>query len=130
MEGLEKYFSQEKLLQILSRLIELRSDYPKELEEGVARYIYGLLMSYAIEAELQYVSEGRPNLVATLPGQIDGPTIIYNGHLDVVPAGEGWHYDPFKATIADGKIYGRGAADMKAGVAAMLYAAILLKQLG
>lgn len=52
----------------------------------------------------------------------DGVHFGFAGHIDVVPAGDGWDSDPFKATIKDGFMYGRGTSDMKAGVAAMLYA--------
>jgi succinyl-diaminopimelate desuccinylase len=52
-----------------------------------------------------------------------GPVFGFNGHTDVVPTGEGWSDDPFSATLRDGKIWGRGAADMKSGVAAFVAAA-------
>lgn len=53
----------------------------------------------------------------------NGPHLCFAGHIDVVPAGEGWNSDPFAALEKDGVIFGRGAADMKGGVAAFLYAA-------
>ncbi len=53
-----------------------------------------------------------------------GPVLGFNGHTDVVPVGEGWHHDPFAGTIADGKLWGRGACDMKSGVAAFVSAAV------
>jgi acetylornithine deacetylase/succinyl-diaminopimelate desuccinylase-like protein len=65
-----------------------------------------------------------PNLVGTL-GPSD-PGLQLCGHLDVVPAGEGWSTPPFEPVVKDGKIYGRGTADMKGGVAAILYAGKLL----
>jgi acetylornithine deacetylase len=54
-----------------------------------------------------------------------GRDLIYNGHVDVVPAGDSanWHYDPWKATLADGRVYGRGSVDMKGGLCCALYAA-------
>jgi acetylornithine deacetylase len=66
-------------------------------------------------------------VVGTLGGEAAGPgrDLIYNGHVDVVPAGDSanWHYDPWQATLADGRIYGRGSADMKGGLCCALYAA-------
>jgi succinyl-diaminopimelate desuccinylase len=53
-----------------------------------------------------------------------------NGHLDVVPAGEGWTVDPFGGVVRDGRIYGRGACDMKAGIAAAVYAATAIRRAG
>lgn len=51
-----------------------------------------------------------------------GPCVHFNGHIDVVPAGGGWTVDPFAATVKDGKVYGRGACDMKGGLAAAIVA--------
>src|SRR5262245_50648025 len=63
--------------------------------------------------------EGRPNIVATLKGTGGGRSLLLNGHTDVIPVGggEGWSDDPWSATIKNGRIYGRGSADMKSGVA-------------
>ena len=67
---------------------------------------------------------GRPNLVALLPGSGGGKSLAFNGHIDVVPIGDldGWDYDPWGSDIDSGKLYGRGAVDMKAGVAAFIAA--------
>ncbi|MBA3450031.1 MAG: M20/M25/M40 family metallo-hydrolase, partial [Chloroflexia bacterium] len=70
---------------------------------------------------------GRPNLVATLPGSGQGPTLMLLGHADVVSAGEGWTVAPFSALRRIGAIYGRGAADMKAGMAAAVAALEILR---
>jgi acetylornithine deacetylase len=69
---------------------------------------------------------GRPNLVATLPGSGDGPSLMLLGHADVVSAGEGWTAEPFSAERRDGAIYGRGTADMKGGLAAAVAALEIL----
>jgi acetylornithine deacetylase len=63
---------------------------------------------------------GRPNLVATLPGSGGGRSLLLLGHADVVSAGDGWTVDPFAAERQDGVISGRGAADMKGGMAAAI----------
>ena len=65
---------------------------------------------------------GRPNLAARLKGKGKGRSIILAGHVDVVSPGSGWTVDPFKSIRKDGFIYGRGAADMKCGLAAMIFA--------
>ncbi len=68
--------------------------------------------------------EGRPNVVATLKGNGSGRSLLLNGHVDVIPAGakEAWEHGPWSGDLADGRIYGRGTSDMKAGVAAMTIA--------
>lgn len=73
-----------------------------------------------------------PVLAGVLKGQGKGKSLILNGHYDVVPAGmlENWNYDPFKGEIENNKIYGRGACDMKGGIATMIEAVRLIKKAG
>jgi len=75
---------------------------------------------------------GRPNVTAMLPGTGGGRSLTFNGHIDVVPATpeHRWSHDPWGAEEADGRMYGRGAADMKAGVVAMLGAVRALRAAG
>ena len=75
---------------------------------------------------------GRPNVAGTLTGAGGGRALILNGHIDVVSAEPvaAWTYDPWAATIADGRMYGRGAFDMKSGIALNLFLATLLRDLG
>jgi acetylornithine deacetylase len=75
---------------------------------------------------------GRPNLVATLKGAGDGRSLILNGHVDTMPPGDKqkWSYDPWSGQIDAGKMYGLGACDMKAGVAAMILAVRFLQEAG
>jgi succinyl-diaminopimelate desuccinylase len=64
----------------------------------------------------------RWNVVARREGGSDGPCVHFNGHIDVVAPGEGWTRPPFEARVEDGRIYGRGACDMKGGLAAAVVA--------
>ena len=75
---------------------------------------------------------GRPQLIATLSGDGGGRSLVFNGHIDVVSAEprEQWSSDPFVAEVRDGRLYGRGACDMKGGVASMVLAAEVLSELG
>lgn len=123
-------FHEQELLDIVCGLIRIPSENPPGSEEAAARYVLQLLRDEGIEAELQWAAPQRPNVVARLKGTAEGPALLYNGHLDVVPVGEGWSEAPFAAVIRGGELIGRGAADMKSGVAAMLYAAILLHRRG
>jgi succinyl-diaminopimelate desuccinylase len=72
----------------------------------------------------------RVNVVGSRRGTAPRPLVHFNGHLDVVPAGEGWTVDPFGGAVRDGRIYGRGACDMKAGIAAAVYAAEAVRRAG
>jgi succinyl-diaminopimelate desuccinylase len=65
----------------------------------------------------------RTNVVARFDGRSPGPTVHFNSHIDVVEAGDGWTVDPFGGEVKDGRVYGRGACDMKGGLAASIIAA-------
>jgi len=90
--------------------------------------------------DVQYfAAEGRPehtprhprvNVVGHRRGRRDRPLVHLNGHFDVVPPGDGWTLDPFGGLVRDGRIYGRGSCDMKAGIAAAVYAAEAIRRAG
>ncbi len=92
-------------------------------EEGVARVLAGVLEAWGFRVELQDAAPRRPNVVARI-GTPGPASLMFNGHLDVVGV-EGMAHTPFDAEERGGCLYGRGAADMKAGVAAMCAAAAL-----
>jgi acetylornithine deacetylase len=75
---------------------------------------------------------GRPQLLARLEGAGNGRSLLFNGHIDTVTVEprELWTSDPLAAQVRDGRIYGRGACDMKGGVAAMVFATEMLRELG
>jgi succinyl-diaminopimelate desuccinylase len=64
----------------------------------------------------------RINVIARSSGKSPGPCVHFNGHIDVVQSGGGWTLDPFAAVVRDGRVYGRGACDMKGGLAASIIA--------
>jgi succinyl-diaminopimelate desuccinylase len=72
----------------------------------------------------------RVTVVGLRRGIMPRPLVHLNGHFDVVPPGEGWTTDPFGGVVRDGRIYGRGACDMKAGIAAAVYAAESIRRAG
>jgi acetylornithine deacetylase len=75
--------------------------------------------------------KGNPNVVGVLKGTGGGQSLLLNGHIDVVPEGDrkDWVYDPYSGFIKDGKLYGRGATDMKGGTVALLLAIEVIKEL-
>jgi acetylornithine deacetylase/succinyl-diaminopimelate desuccinylase family protein len=94
--------------------------------------IAGVLSASEFELERFDTSTGHPTTIARLRGQGGGRTLVLNGHVDVVPAGaqDEWSHDPYGGVVDDGRLYGRGAADMKAGVAAIVLAAQTIARLG
>ena len=72
----------------------------------------------------------RVNVIGVLRDAPARPCLHFNGHFDVVPVGEGWSVDPFAGVIRDGKIFGRGATDQKAGIAASIYAVEAIRRAG
>jgi acetylornithine deacetylase len=108
------------LIQIDSRNPTLAPDSPGE--GGCARALASVLDDWGFSVEMTEVAPGRSNVVARL-GPGNAPGLMLNGHLDVVGV-EGMVHDPFVAEVRDRRIYGRGAADMKGGVAAMCAAAV------
>lgn len=90
-------------------------------EQQIAQSLAGLLGDWGFRVELSNSAPGRPNLTARI-GPSGTPALMFAGHLDTVGV-EGMSHDPFAAEIAGGRIYGRGSADMKSGVAAMCVAA-------
>jgi acetylornithine deacetylase/succinyl-diaminopimelate desuccinylase-like protein len=89
-------------------------------EEALGLYMKEKLEGYGFKTELEYVEPGRPNVYGVLEGSVPGKRLNYNAHTDTVPAGDDWLTDPFKAVIRGGRIYGRGACDMKSGIACTL----------
>ena len=73
---------------------------------------------------------GRMNLHAVVPGSGRGRSLLFNGHMDTVPAGDGWTLDPWSGEIREGRLYGRGSIDMKGGVAAQFGALCALRKAG
>jgi acetylornithine deacetylase/succinyl-diaminopimelate desuccinylase family protein len=88
-------------------------------EKDLATWITAYLSKYGINSVMQDLGNNRANLVADI-GDSDGPLLLLNGHLDVVPSSNDWTYDPYGGCEERGIIYGRGAVDMKAGLAAMI----------
>ncbi len=114
---------------ILNDLIAINTANPPGNEKPAAEYLAGILEPYGFRCLVQDLGENRANLIAEI-GKKDGPELLFQGHLDVVPAIGRWKTDPFQAILREERIYGRGTADMKGGIAAMCEAAIRVAREG
>lgn len=109
--------------QLLQRLIRFNTTNPPGNELACMQYIQSVLDEAGIASTLVAKDPQRPNLVARVRGRGDATPLLLQGHVDVVTtAHQDWHYPPFEGVEADGFIWGRGALDMKSGVAMMLSA--------
>lgn len=126
---------EKELVEFAQELVRCRSVYDPDAgtdECAASRLVEARMRSFGWDVDVAEVAPGRPNVVATLPTHRPGATLAFEGHLDVVTAGNeaDWSVGPFSGAIVDGRLYGRGSADMKAGVAAMIYGARALELSG
>jgi acetylornithine deacetylase len=146
IEEITNYIDSEKeaLLSILRTFIRYKSINVEQLLEGekseiveCQKWLKSQLeeMGYFDVVDYYELEEGRPNVVGVKKGAGKGRSIMFNTHSDVVTVSEEQREDwnmlsPFDGGVKDGKVWGRGATDMKAGGAAMLFAAKAIKELG
>jgi succinyl-diaminopimelate desuccinylase len=129
----------DEIVAFTSELIRIPTiNPPGDAYEDCAHVIGDRLASCSFEVEY-FAAEGRPehtrthprlNVVGLRRGRTLRPAVHLNGHFDVVPPGDGWSVDPFAGTVRDGRVYGRGACDMKAGIAAAVFAAEAIRRAG
>jgi succinyl-diaminopimelate desuccinylase len=126
----ETVVSKDEAVSLLQRILQTDTTNPPGNELEAAQILDNFFRAHGIETEVDEFVSGRANLLARLQGEgRDRPSLMLCGHMDVVPAGgTAWDVDPFAAELHDGKIYGRGASDMKSGLAAMAVAVANLRQ--
>jgi acetylornithine deacetylase len=121
------------VLEILAELVRINSVNPAYAggagEAAISRWIGEFLSAWGIESFEQEVLPGRPNRIARLPGREPGRRLIFEAHTDTASV-DGMAIPPFEPAIREGRLYGRGACDTKAGLAAMLHAAVTLASCG
>lgn len=129
----------DEVVDFTASLIRVPTENPPGHDyEACARLIGRTLDACGFEVDY-YAADGCPehtethprlNVVGLRRGRALRPCIHLNGHFDVIPPGRGWSLDPFAGIVRDGRIYGRGACDMKAGLAAAVYAAEAIRRAG
>lgn len=123
-----------RAVEFLREIIQIQSVNPPGNERDVAIALKGLLDQYRIENRLIDLGNNRANLIACLRGENRSPNkriLALSGHMDVVPPGQlSWEHDPFSCVIKGGKLYGRGASDMKGGLVGLVFAMLELKEEG
>jgi acetylornithine deacetylase len=117
---------EDQLIELTRSLVRAHGQNPPGEEATTVAVLAGAATALGLDVNEEAVAQGRNNLRVRLSGR-DGPGVLLLGHTDVVPVGEGWTKDPFGATVHNGRIYGRGAADMKGGLAACLSAMAALR---
>src|SRR3954454_8925682 len=120
-----------RAVQLLGRLIQTNTVNPPGNEGPVQDFLQDALANAGFDCEQLSAEAGRPNLVARLRGNGDGPTLTLLGHVDTVRADPNeWSFDPWAGDVAGGWVRGRGALDMKGQVAAEVAGAIALGESG
>lgn len=113
----------DEMAKFCQKLIQTRSVHDINPEKNVAKLIYQKAETTGLKVKYISKLEDRPNVIVEY-GYIESPTLLFVGHMDTVPVGDEneWKHPPFAGLIENGKLYGRGAIDVKAGITAVLYA--------
>jgi acetylornithine deacetylase len=117
------------LVELTTSLVRAAGQNPPGDEAATVRVLSTAAAELGLDVVETAVEPDRNNVRITLEGGT-GPGLLLLGHTDVVPVGDGWTVDPFGAAVHDGRIYGRGASDMKGGLAAALSALAALRGVG
>jgi acetylornithine deacetylase/succinyl-diaminopimelate desuccinylase-like protein len=117
------------LVELTTSLVRAAGQNPPGEEAATVHVLSAAAAGLGLDVVETAVERGRNNVRVTLNGG-GGPGLLLLGHTDVVPVGDGWTTDPFGGVVRDGRIYGRGASDMKGGLAASLAALAALRGVG
>ena len=125
----------EELIELTSDLVQINSVWDPVAgtsEQPAANYIFKWAREQGFDAIMEEVAPGRPNVIVTWPAGAGNRKLMFEGHTDVVTAGDesAWQYDPFGAEIVGQRMYGRGTNDTKGNLSAMLIAMAALKRSG
>jgi succinyl-diaminopimelate desuccinylase len=119
------------VVQLTKELVRVQSENPPGNQAPIADLVESKMEEIGLKVVRSDYRPNKPNVIGRL-GSETGPTLMLNGHMDTVPVGDAsqWKYPPFEPVEHDGKLYGRGTADMKGGLAAMMCAVADLVELG
>ena len=109
-------------MELTMKLVRIDSTDPGACEGEIGTFIFQYLKDLGVPVIKKEVLPGRFNIMAKVEGEEDAPALVYICHMDTVTTGEGWTVSPFGAEVIRGRIYGRGACDMKSGLACALSA--------
>lgn len=120
----------ERIIELTRQLVRIPSENPPGDTTAVCDFVVGYLRQHGVECEIVAPEPSMPNLIAHADGAGLGKHLVLNAHFDVFPAGDrdAWTDDPFSGIVRDGKLYGRGANDMKAGAAAAILSFLYLHE--
>ena len=122
--SLHRFIQKKELVDLTIELVRTPTENPPGNEKAAAQFLKPLLSKMGFKVKTVLSPKGRWNLLAEKRWGRGGRKLIFNGHLDVVPAGKAsqWKYPPFQGKRFKGKIYGRGSSDMKSGIASFIHA--------
>lgn len=121
----------DEIVGFLSSFVAIPSPNPPGDTRAAADFLRGYLQRKGVPVEIRSAKDHLPNVVGSIEGSRPGRHLVLNGHIDVFPAGpaESWSRDPWSGAVEDGKVHGRGVADMKCGTSASIWAYIYLHRL-
>ena len=121
----------DQLVAFLRGFLRAKSPNPPGDTREATKYITDYLEAKGVSFDVVGPDPEKPNVVSSFDSPAEGKRLILNGHIDVFPvgSGEGWSQDPWGGELVDGKIYARGACDMKAGTTASIYTYLVLHEL-
>ncbi len=119
-----------RLVALAKQVLRIDSENPPGNEYRLALFVKNELKSLGFKVKTYEFAKKRPNVVGILKGRVGKESVLLSPHLDTVPAGKGWKFNPYAAVIKNGKIYGRGATDCKGNLISAIEAMRSLKQDG
>lgn len=126
-----EFIEKEETVSLLQNMIRFNTVNEPGNEKPLAEFISEIFNSLEIENCVDDLGNNRANVIAKIRGRGESSSLLLNGHLDTVPIGDvNWDYGAFSGEILNERIYGRGSADMKGGLAAMIIAFNAAKKAG
>jgi succinyl-diaminopimelate desuccinylase len=135
-DDVARYVDEAEVVSLTQALVRIPSVYDPAREganeQRVAAYVADVLRQMGLSVQVEDVVSGRPNVIGVYDSGRPGRTLLFEGHTDVVTAGDvsRWSYDPFGGALVDGRIYGRGACDTKGNLAAAICAVRAMQRSG